>query len=54
MSFSLPSYANKTPIYLTYLNIDRMYTAVNQHTCSQLDYYQYIQYISDNEHALPL
>ena len=54
MSFVIPSYANKTPIALQYLNIDRMYTALNSNNCNILLYYQYLDFISNNEHPLPL
>ena len=54
MSFVVPHYANKTPIALEYLNIDRMYTELNSNNCNILYYYQYLDFISNNEHAIPL
>ena len=54
MSFVIPKYATDTPIALQYLNIDRMYTALNSNNCNILLYYQYLDYISEHEHALPL
>ena len=54
MSFVVPHYANKTPIALVYLNIDRMYTALNSNNCNMQLYYQYLGFISEHEHALPL
>ena len=54
MSFVLPPYSNKTPIPLQYLNIDRMYTALNSNNCNIQLYYQYLDYISQHEHSLPL
>ena len=51
MSFVIPDYSNKTPVYLAHLNIDRIYTEINDHTCSQQDYYVYLEYISDNDHG---
>jgi len=51
MSFTIPSYANRIPIALAHLNVDRMYTAINEHKCSQQHYYMYLKYISDNDHA---
>jgi len=49
MPFAIPSYSNKTPIALQYLNIDRMYTALNSNNCNRLLYYQYLDFISHNE-----
>ena len=54
MSFVIPPYTNKTPIALQYLNIDRMYTALNSNNCNILYYYQYLDFISQHEHPLPL
>jgi len=54
MSFVIPSYANKTPIALTYLNIDRMYSALNSDNSNIQLYYTYLDFISHNEHPLPL
>ncbi len=54
MSFVVPHYANKTPVYRVHPNIDRIYTELNKHTCSQEDWYLYLEYISDNDHGLPL
>ena len=54
MSFVVPPYTNKTPIALTYLNIDRMYTVLNSNNCNILLYYQYLDFISEHEHGLPL
>ena len=54
MSFVVPDYADNTPIALVYLNIDRMYTAMNSNNCDIQLYYQYLDFISQNEHALPL
>ena len=54
MSFVLPNYATDTPIALKYLNIDRMYTELNSNNCNILYYYQYLDFISNNEHAIPL
>jgi len=54
MSFVVPHYANKTPISLTYLNIDRMYTVLNSNNCNIQLYYQYLDFISEHEHVLPL
>ena len=54
MSFVVPHYANNTPIALVYLNIDRMYTALNSNNCNIQLYYQYIDFISSNEYGLPL
>ena len=54
MSFVVPDYSNKTPIALKYLNIDRMYTALNSNYCNIQLYYQYLDFISEHEHPLPL
>jgi len=54
MSFVLPPYYDKTPIALQYLNIDRMYSALNSNNCNIQLYYQYLDYISEHEHSLPL
>ena len=54
MSFVIPSYANKTSVYLSHSNIDRIYTEINNHTCSQQDWYTYLDYISEKDHPLPL
>jgi len=54
MSFVIPHYTNKTPIALVYLNIDRMYTALNSNNCNIQLYYQYLDFISQHEHAIPL
>ena len=54
MSFVVPHYANKTPIALTYLNIDRMYSALNSTDCTIQLYYTYLDFISQHEHSLPL
>ena len=54
MSFVIPHYANKTPIPLVYLNIDRMYTELNSNNCNIQLYYQYIDFISQYEYGLPL
>ena len=51
MSFVIPSYANKTPVYMAHGNIDRIYTEINEHKCSQQHYYLYLKYISDNDHG---
>ncbi len=51
MSFVIPAYVNKTPVYLAYLNIDHMYTEINEHKCTQHHYYLYLDYISDNDHG---
>ena len=54
MSFVIPPYADKTPVYCVHPNIDRIYTELNNHNCSQKDWYTYLEYISDNDHPLPL
>ena len=54
MSFVIPHYAGKTPVYLAHPNIDRIYTELNNHTCSQQDWYTYLDYISEKDHPLPL
>ena len=51
MSFVLPHYANSTPIYCVHPNIDRIYTEINLHNCSQVDWYTYLSFISDNDHG---
>jgi len=51
MSFVIPSYCDKTPVYMAYPNIDRIYTEINEHKCSQEHYYLYLEYISDNDHG---
>ncbi len=53
MSFVIPDYADKTPVYMAHPNIDRIYTEINHHKCSQYHYYLYLQYISDNDHPVP-
>ena len=54
MSFVIPKYATNTPIHLTYLNINRMYTALNSNNCNIQLYYKYLDFISQYEHSLPL
>jgi len=51
MSFVIPDYANKTSVYRAHHNIDRIYTEINKHICSQHDYYLYLEYVSDNDHG---
>ena len=54
MSFVVPDYSNTTPIALKYLNIDRMYNAINSNNCDIQLYYTYLDFINANEHSLPL
>ena len=51
MSFVMPSYVDKTPVCMVHSNIDRIYTEINEHKCSQHDYYLYLDYISSNDHG---
>ena len=51
MSFVVPDYANETPVCRTHANIDRIYTEINEHKCTQYHYYLYLEYISNNDHG---
>jgi len=51
MLFILPPYADNTPVYCVYQNIDRIYTEINNHTCSQQHWYTYLDFISHNDHG---
>ena len=51
MSFVIPDYADKTSIHMVHLNIDRIYTAINLHNCSQEDWYNYLCFVSHNDHG---
>ena len=50
-SFVIPEYAYNTPIYCIHANIDRIYTEMNSNNCNILHYYQYLSFLSDNDHG---
>jgi len=49
MSFVVPDYCNKYPIMPHHNNIDRMYDAINEHKCTQEEWYVYLDFITNNE-----
>jgi hypothetical protein len=48
MTFIVPEYTCKHPIFPHYNNVDVMYDALNN-GCEQKDWYAYLDFISDNQ-----